>query len=154
MGLAAYIVFIGLIFLTLFKDRRFGIFYFLPFLPFIFLFEKIHEYPIGKDIVDIMLIVITIGWFLQNREFTKTDINRPLYFFTIFTFFELLNGYIFLGNGLNLGDMRLQEWKNYILMPVIFFIVVNNIKNLKEIKKLIFLLSIIYLIIGLKYLLT
>lgn len=149
-----YLFLMCLILLTIFKDRRIGIFYFLPFLPLTVLFIKMQKYPLGKDMVDVMLLAIIAGWFFQNRKFIKTELNKPIFIFMLFTFFELLNGYMYLGEGLNLGDVRTQWWKNYMIMPVILFIVVNNIEKIGEIKKLVFLMSFVYLWIGLKFFLS
>ncbi len=149
-----YIYCICLIFLSLFQDRRIGIFYFLPFIPMVFLFVKMHELPLGKDIMDIMLFAIVFGWFMQNKEYVKSDINRTLYLFIFIIFIELINGYIYLGGGFSIGDYRTQIWKNYMIMPLLFFIVINNIKTVDEIKKLTFHMSLIYFLIAAKFILN
>mgnify|MGYP001593542332 CR=1 FL=1 len=157
LGLNNYIPFgiylfsICLIFLILFKDRKIGILYFLPLLPLTIIFIKMQRYPLGKDLIDIILIIIIIAWFLQNKKFIKTKINLSIYFFIIYTFFELLNGYLYLGNDINIMDVRMEMWKNYMIMPAIFFIVLNNIQSLDEIKQMVFNLSVIYLVIAVKF---
>ena len=147
-----YIYSIGLFFLILFKDRRIGIFYFIPLIPLTIFFVKLHEFPFGKDIIDIILLAVIVGWFIQNKEIVKTTINKPLYAYIIFTYVALLNGSQYLGAGFPwLGDFRFQMWKNSMILPILFFVVLNNIKRLDEIKKLVFHVSIIYLLIGIKF---
>jgi len=141
IGTILYFYFIVMIFLVLFKDSKYGVLYFLPLIPLTRYFLATHNYPMGKDIWDIMLIVIILGWFLHNKEFVKTAINRPLYFLICFTFFELIYGFIIFGKDFNTAIDDIQMWRNYMILPIIFFIVVNHIKNLHEIKRLVFLMS-------------
>ncbi len=153
MSLAIYCFSIALIIPTILKDSRIGIFYFLPLLPLTRIFIDMHQYPMGKDIVDIMLFAIIAGWMLQGGEFVKTKIKWPLFFLAVYTFFELLNGFSYLGTSFNIGDFRVSMWKTYMIMPLLFFIVLNNIKDLGDIKKLIFIFSVIYLAIATSFVL-
>ena len=57
----------------------------------------------------------------------------------LYTFYSLWKGYSFLGLPVTLkfDDIRLQNWKNYMIFPLLFFIVFNNIKNSRQIKQLV-----------------
>jgi O-antigen ligase len=111
-----------------------------------------YELPLGKDIIDILLLATLVGWLIHNKTFEKIKINKVLYFYCFFTFISLLLGSKYLGTKLfSYNDLRIQLWKDYLLLPIIFFIVLNNIKDSDEIKSTIFNISIIFLIIIFKH---
>jgi O-antigen ligase len=120
----------------------------LPFLVFLFplqnVIERLKPFPLGKDYIDIILIAMVLGWIFKSvaekrKIFESTPFNKLLFIMSIFTFISLWIGssYLNYSSLVNLGDVRLQNWKNYMLFPLIFFIIVNNIRNVKEIKWLI-----------------
>jgi O-antigen ligase len=111
-----------------------------------------QEFPLGGDLIDIMVVVMLIGWMIQKGGFVRTRVNTILIIYIITTFLSLLNGYLYLGKGFStLSDFQLQMWKDYIFMPIIFFIVLNNIRSSGDIKKLIFSMSIIFLAVIVRF---
>jgi len=142
-----YLYLIGMT-VIIFLSLRGKINYSLLFLVFLFplqnVVDKLRPFPFGKDYIDIILIAMVLGWILKSvvekrKIFESTLFNNPLFIMAVFTFISLVLGSFYLSYSftLNLGDLRLQNWKNYMLFPLIYFIVVNNISNVKEIKRLI-----------------
>jgi O-antigen ligase len=115
----------------------------IPLFPLQNVVEKLYQFPLGNQYLDIMLILIVFAWFLKNfylrRDiFVSTPFNKILIIMAIYTFFSLWHGSSYLGlpPPLSPADERVQNWKNYMILPLIFFIVVNNIKNTRQIKLL------------------
>lgn len=140
--------------LILFYRIEAGIFFLVPLIPFQNVMDWTQKYPLGKDFVDILVLAMIIKWVLNKRNskeglFVKNPFNLPLILLGIWSFLELLysSSYLELPFPLNMEDPRFASWKNFMMIPLLYFIVVNNIKNPKHIKIILFfmVLSILML---------
>jgi len=150
-----YVLFTLFFLISITGKPKFGIFFMVPLFPLQNVLEKFHQFPLGNNFIDILLIGIVIGWFIScsNQKkpvFIKTPINKMIFFMIIFSYFSLWNGSFFLGMPapFSPADPRVQFWKNYMIFPLLFFLVVNNIDNKKDIKILVSLLGVSILISG------
>jgi O-antigen ligase len=141
--------------LTIIKRIEFGIFYLVPFLPHQNLLDWTNKYPLGKDYVDILLIAIIIRWIIDKRKsgepfLEKTPLNLPLFILMIWAVVEYVHGASYLGLpiSLNPGDERFAALKNFIVIPLFYFIVVNNIKSKQQIQLILLLMIISILVID------
>lgn len=138
--LAAWIIAI----LCLSGRVRIGLYFMVPLYPLQNVIDKLHAFPLGKDINDIILICMLIGWVVSSgmhreKAGQKTAYTGLLIFTIFYTYFTLWKGSIFLGTSLpfNIHDTRVQMWKNYITFPILYFLVLNNVKNKNHIKYLL-----------------
>ena len=146
---AVYICGLLVIFLTLIYKIEVGIFFLVPLFPLQNILDLIHNYPFGKDFVDILILALLVRWVLnrlptKGPTFLKTPLNLPLLLLISWTFLELWRGSFYLGTGMpiNLRDWRFVHWKNFMMLPLIYLIVLNNIKNPKHIKCLVLLMTL------------
>ncbi len=155
MGILAYIkttalpllYFGGLtvvVLLSLSGKINLSLLFLIPLFPLQNVIERLHQFPLGTQFIDIILIAIIIGWFSVRIHsgqniFSPTPFNALLIIMGVYTFFSLLRGswYLHLPALLSLEDQRVKDWKNYMIFPLLFFITVNNIKSVKQIKWLI-----------------
>ena len=150
---------IGMIFVlvAIFYDNKIPFLFLISLLPLQNILETLKQFPLGKDFVDILLFGIVIGWIrraLLNREkvVEQTSFNFILMIFVIYTFISLWQGNLYIGSTiLNIQDPRLQTWKNYMILPLIYFITVNNIKNRKWIVWYSVIMAFIVFIMGLQF---
>jgi len=119
----------------------------IPLLPLQNIIVKLHQFPFGKDFIDILLVAMIIGWFLRTlvkkeNIFEKTPFNLLLFLLTLITYIGLWRGSSYLGfpAPINASDIRVQNWKNYIILPLLYFITLNNIKDIKWMKRLVLLM--------------
>lgn len=126
---------------------RYGLLFLVPLLPLQNIMEKFKQFPLGKDFNDILLIGMLIGWMIYKKSrnqplFDKSPFNKLIILYGIFTYITLWSGASFLGlpAPLSLLDVRVQNWKNYMILPLLFLLTYNNIENKKEIKRLFFLM--------------
>ncbi|MDD5259285.1 MAG: O-antigen ligase family protein [bacterium] len=147
-GFAPEIIYAGGLFfmISLALRRRvdLALLFLVPLLPLRNVIEKIQMFPVGKDFVDIILIALIVGWIIsKNREgkplFAPTPFNKVLFFMIFYTYILLWLGsfYLHFPTPLNFADERLQTWKNYMVLPLLYFLVVNNISTQKQIKRLV-----------------
>ena len=102
-------------------------------LPLRNVIEKIQPYPFGNQFIDILLIGIIIGGMVKkessgSKVFEKSSINNIAIITVIYMLFSLFRGGFYLYGGFNFDvhDSRVQDWKNFSLMPLLFFL---NFKN-------------------------
>lgn len=98
--------------------------------------EKIQEFPAGTQFIDMLFASMLVGWVVSSmsssRKFMEsTYINAPAILMAVYLFFSLLNGTHSLtgGWGIDRSEERVQDWKNFTLLPILFFIIVNNLPD-------------------------
>ena len=112
-------------------------------LPLRNVIDKIQAFPLGTQFIDILLLGAIIGWIVntssQNRKFSdKSLINGIAIVLVLYMTASLFRGDLYLYGTLNFNihATRVQDWKNFCLFPLIFFIVFNNIRSKTEIKQI------------------
>lgn len=150
-----YTISILVVLATLFYKIEIGIFFLVPLLPQQSLLERLLVYPMGKDFVDILVLAILIRWFFnRNRDdeggFVKTKFNLPIFLIILWTYFGLWRGSFYLGTGppISLRDPRFVIWKNFMIMPILYLAVLNNIKNETHIRILVLLMTLSIFAMG------
>ena len=128
-------------FLSLTGRVKLGLLFLVPLLPLQNVVERLYQFTLGNNLNDILLICMTLGWlfssiFKREKMFVPTSFNLLLIIMGIYTYFSLWQGSSFLGfpAPINPTDPRLQNWKNYMIFPLLYFITINNIMEVKHIK--------------------
>lgn len=153
IGFFYYILICFTIFFSLRGKNHYALLGIVFLIPLQNIIERFHSLPLGKDLIDLSLFLIILFWSFRSfnkeeRMFCKTDLNGLIFFLIIFTYINLWRGSFFLDLPLPLNprDVRLQMWKNYMVMPIIYLLIVNNVKNLKQIKVTIFIMALAFMI--------
>jgi len=149
--LVAYLAAIIVLFLTLFYKIEIGIYFLVLTLPHQTLLDKFLIYPGGKDFLDIFVFVLLMRWFFNTlntgeRFLEKTPTNLAIVFLALWLYVELWYGSYNLGlpYPTDPGDMRVREFKSWIIVFLVYFIIVNNIKDKKQIQYLILVMAFSY----------
>src|SRR3989338_9910971 len=118
-----YLTGVTIFFLSITGRVKYGLLFLIPLFPLQNIAEKLQQFPLGKDLNDVLLIAMIIGWVMYNNShrepvFQKSPYNIILFLYFIFTYITLWRGSYFLGlpSPVNLADPRLQNWKNYIIL--------------------------------------
>ncbi|MFH1771974.1 MAG: O-antigen ligase family protein [Candidatus Omnitrophota bacterium] len=142
-------------FFSLTGKVRLGLLFLVPLLPLQNVLMRLQYYPFGKDINDIILIGMVLGWFIyansnNQKLLDKTPYNKILFFYMIFTYIALWRGSYYIGYPapLNAMDPRLQNWKNYMILPLLFILTLNNIEDKLQMKKLFIVMCVSMLIMN------
>jgi O-antigen ligase len=141
-----YAIYFGLwlaFLLSLMGKVRYGLLALIPLIPLQNIMIKLHILPFGKDLNDIIIVGMLIGWLIYKHSQGKpladrSSYNKIIFFYLIFTYFALWRGSSFLGlpAPISVFDHRLQTWKNYMLLPILFLLTLNNVNSKKEMKLL------------------
>jgi O-antigen ligase len=105
--------------------------------------DKILYYPLGNQMIDILIAGGLISWLFGRRKgealSVPSSLNIVAIYLVLYTFFSLIMGNHNLNGtfGLDLHSQRVKDWKNFCLMPVLFFITLNTIKDRQWIRRIL-----------------
>jgi O-antigen ligase len=119
--------------------------------------EKVQEYPGGNQVIDILVAGTLVSWFVsctmteRRPFFEKSSMNFIAAMLIIYTTFSMLLGNYNLNGtfAIHLSEERIKDWKNFCLMPVLFFVTLNNITDRKWIIRI--LLAMVLSIVLMEY---
>ena len=135
----AFLYFVGIIlFFATFAGKVHWTLAFVTFLiPLRNVVERVQQFPIGTKFLTILIFTMTLVWFLrafgQRFRFVPTSLlNFTSIVLIFYTFISLQIGNQYLQDPFfNIGDSRVRDWKNFCMMPLLFFITLNSITDKK-----------------------
>jgi len=102
--------------------------------------EKVQDYPGGTQFIDILIVSLIIGWFFNSvrnkRKFIEASaLNATSVILVLYLLISVLIGsnYLYGTYSIDAHDPRVQDWKNFCLLPVMFYITFNNILTKKDV---------------------
>src|ERR1035437_1699480 len=128
-----------------------GVYYLVPLLPMQTVRFRLHEYPLGQSMVDIILLGVVLGLLIHRRPLIlKNPLTKLLLVYIAFTYLWLWKGSFFLDAPLPLwiNDIRFSDWKNYVIMPILFLFFTSAIEDAKQMKILIVLMCVSLLLVA------
>ena len=139
--LIVYLLWFPVMLVTAFRVEI-GILFFITFVPIIALMKKIVDFPQGHNFPDFLLISIICGWILGALKngrpiFKRSPVNMVVILMIIGSIISLIRGYTFIDLPEELNLLRMMTWKNYMILPVIYFVAINNIETEKLAKWII-----------------
>jgi len=106
-------------------------------LPLRNVIEKIQIYPFANQFIDILLIGVIIGGLTSKKggDKTKSSINTIALITVIYLLLSVIRGSFYLYGSFyfDIHDSRIQDWKNFALLPLLFFLNFKNNVNKKDI---------------------
>lgn len=107
-------------------------------LPLRNVIEKLQEFPLGNQFLDLLILAMIVGWCLSTMLDRKALIDKSALNFAAFLLVIYMTFSLFLGSYKLEGELyfdfhesRVQDWKNYCLMPLLFFLTANNLPDKK-----------------------
>ena len=157
-----YVVY-GLAFLValcaLFYRSEIGILFIASLLPVYAVLNKAiqSELPFSKDLIDILVIGMLLGWLLRSNHtegpYRRSPLLAPIALFMSYSLLSFLVGSSYLGEGLlpDLANQRLAYWKNFMIMPILYIITYSNLRERKWKYALFVLLFFSFLVMDYKF---
>lgn len=142
---ALYFAFLVAFFLSIFWRPIVGICFLVPIIPMQTLRYRIDQYPFGSNIVLLILFAVGLGLVLRGMPiFSKVPWRGLVVFHMTYLSISLCLGSLYLGRSMpfTLTDPRFSEWKDYIVMPILLFLVAGAVTNTKELKLVLLLVCI------------
>ena len=115
----------------------------------------LHRYPLGANVVDIVLFCVLLGSVVHPQEPLERSRKILLYLVAVgvFYYFSLWRGSMFLGTTfpVSLSDARLIDFKNVMVMPVLAWAVTRVIRTRRQIATLLFCMGLSLLLVNWDY---
>ena len=116
-----------------------GLYYMIPFIPYRTLRDHLMDYPLGGNLLTILVIAVIVGAVIRGKKLPKTRMYVVWLLFGIYLYFSMWLG-MGLGNApmpLWLSDINFVTWKDYMLIPLIFVAAGLVIEDRKTIRNVI-----------------
>lgn len=132
----AYLGFWVMILLSLFKDPKFGMYYMIPFLPYRTMRDHFLDWPLGGNVLTILVIAVVVGALLRGKRPPKGRVYLVWLIFGIYTYFSMWLGVVMVSAPLPLwlSDINFVTWKDYMLMPLILLAAGMVLEDRKSIR--------------------
>jgi putative inorganic carbon (HCO3(-)) transporter len=131
--------------LSIFWKPVTGIYYLTPIIPAQTFRDELAGFPLGANVVTIVLIAVAIGLLRKGQPvFPRCGWRAPLFIYAGFTFFSLCLGSFYLDHPwpIYFSDSRFGDWRNYISMLFLLFLVAGAVNTTKQMKVVILLLCL------------
>jgi putative inorganic carbon (HCO3(-)) transporter len=100
----------------------YGFYYMIPFLPYRTLRDHFLDYPLGANILTILILAVILGAIIHGKRLPKSKLYIIWLIFGIYLYFSMWLG-VALSNApapLWLSDINFVTWKDYMLIPLVF----------------------------------
>lgn len=152
-----YIFFWLIILLTLFRDAKVGLYLAIFLIPLQNLMDRLVEFPLGKDIFDILMLSIFISIYLNKggkaNVLKKIKLSKIVLLMIPLTYSALWVGSfkLSLSFPVSFDNPQLVQWKNFIMMPLLYFATIKLVEDKKHAKLIILLMALTVLLMNINY---
>lgn len=147
-----YVGGIIMMFYTMLKEAKWGLFLLIFLIPQPNIWYKFHQYPFGKDFLDLLFFAILVGMLIQKKGFDKSINSSLIIGYIMISYFALWHGSMrfSLPMPITTSNSLLFDWKNYAQMIFLYFLSFNILKNEEDQKNVIILIAIVVLFIAIR----
>ncbi len=152
--LLAYIGFWIMCLVSLGGKPLFGLYYMMPFLPYRTLRDHFLDYPLGGNVLTILVIAVLIGAVIHGKKLPRSKLYFIWIAFGLYLYLSMWLGSA-LGNSpapLWITDANFATWKDYMLMPLIFAAAGMVVQDRKDVRMVIIITGVTLLFIDRSFL--
>lgn len=134
----AYLGFFVAMLVSLFKNPLFGFYYMLPFLPYRTMRDHFLEYPLGGNVLTILVACVVVGALIKGKRLPKSMLYPTWLIFGVYTYLSMWLGVV-MSNApvpLWIDAVNFATWKDFMLIPLIFMaggLVVEDRKAMRNV---------------------
>jgi O-antigen ligase len=125
-------------------------YYMIPFLPYRTMRDHFLDYPLGANMLTILLITVIVGALIHGKRLPKSKLYLIWAVIGIYLYFSMWLGAA-LGNAptpLWLSDVNFLTWKDYMVIPLVFAAAGLVIEDRKAVRTVVILTAITLLFID------
>ena len=142
--LFAYIVCVVCFFLTIFYKTEIGLYLVTLLIPLQNLMDRLQVFPFGKDIMDIYMLVFLLIIALNRKDYSFRDkfVDKAIILLIFTSYSALWVGSFKLGlpYPISLNNEQFVMWKNFVMLPLLYFISINIINKRHQIFLLVWIM--------------
>ena len=127
-----------------------GLYYLIPFLPYRTMRDHFLDYPLGGNMLTILVIAVIIGAVIKGKSIPKSPLYRIWLLFGIYLYFSMWFGTA-LGNApppIWIDDTNFATWKDYMLIPLVFTAAGMVVEDRRAVRTVILITAITLLTID------
>jgi len=129
-----------------------GIFSLICLIPFTFSLIKAQQYPFGNQLLDIIWFSIFVGMLKYRNPEDRAKSLTPIIMLIGIYCIALLNGFFYSDINSYVDHLaRVKQWKNFIMMPILYYLTYYSVKDIKTSKQAIYVILIILFIVEWKF---
>jgi putative inorganic carbon (HCO3(-)) transporter len=141
--LFAYLLFWVMCLLSLTGRPLLGLYYMMPFIPYRTMRDHFIDYPLGGNMLTILVIAVIIGALIKGKKLPKSPLFLIWLGFGIYLYLSMWLGTVLTSAPAPvwLQDPNFVTWKDYMLTPLIFLAASLVIEDRKHIRTVILILA-------------
>jgi hypothetical protein len=116
-----------------------GFYYMIPFLPYRTLRDHFVDYPLGTNMLTILVIAVIVGALIHGKRLPKSKLYTIWLVFGVYLYLSMWIGTA-LGNApapVWLSDANFSTWKDYMVIPLVFVAAGLVIEDRKTVRTVI-----------------
>jgi putative inorganic carbon (hco3(-)) transporter len=127
-----------------------GLYYMMPFLPYRVLRDRFLDFPLGGNLLTILVIAVIVGALIRGKTLPKSKLYLIWLVFGVYLYFSMWIGTALVNAPapLWLSDVNFVTWKDYMLIPLIFVAAGLVIEDRKAVRMIVILTAISLLFID------
>jgi putative inorganic carbon (hco3(-)) transporter len=148
--LIAYIGFWIMCLVSLTGRPLYGFYYMIPFLPYRTMRDHFLDYPLGGNVLTILVFAVIIGAVMKGKRLPKSSLYVIWLVMGVYLYISMWWGTA-LGNSpapLWLTDLNFATWKDYILIPLTFVAAGMVVEDRKAIRTVVLITAVSLLFID------
>ncbi|MGP8260230.1 MAG: O-antigen ligase family protein [Acidobacteriaceae bacterium] len=147
---AAYLGFWIMCLVSLGGRPLWGLYYMLPFLPYRLLRDHFIDYPLGANMMTILVLSVIVGALIRGKSLPKSKLYPIWLVFAVYLYISMWIG-VALSNApapLWLSDVNFVTWKDYMVIPLVFVAASLVVEDRKAIRNIVVITAISLLFID------
>jgi putative inorganic carbon (hco3(-)) transporter len=148
--LIAYIGFWIMCIVSLTGRPLYGLYYMIPFLPYRTMRDHFLDYPLGGNVLTILVIAVIVGALIKGKSLPKSSLYTIWLVFGVYLYLSMWFGTA-MGNApppIWITDDNFSTWKDYMLIPLIFVATGLVVEDRKAVRTVIFITALALLFID------
>jgi putative inorganic carbon (HCO3(-)) transporter len=127
-----------------------GLYYMIPFLPYRTLREHFLDYPLGGNVLTILVFSVIVGALLKGKRLPKSKLYGVWLIFGIYLYISMWYGAA-LGNApvpLWISDPNFATWKDFMLIPLTFVAAGLVVEDRQSVRRVIIITAVALLLVD------
>ena len=146
----AYVGFWVMCIVSLSGRPVYGLYYLLPFLPYRTMREHFGDLPLASQTVTILMLCILVGAFMKGKRLPPSGLFPVWILFVFYLYIAMWLGAL-MGHAplpLWLSDANFVAWKDYLILPMVFFASSLLLEERKQIRIALIIMSVSIILVD------